>query len=72
MAISVQQLQMQLDALRTAYNTGAQSVSYEGKSTTFRSGEEMRAAIGYLEDQLNGLQGANQPRTLLVRGRKGW
>lgn len=65
-------LQGQLDALRTAYATGTDSVSYDGKSVRYRSAEEMRAAIASLENQINGLTGATPPRSILIRSSKGW
>ena len=33
----------QLEDLRTAFRTGATSISYEGKNVTYRSGAEMQA-----------------------------
>jgi hypothetical protein len=65
-------LQAQLNALYKAYNSGAQRVQYEGKSVDYRDASEMRAAIAAIENQLNGMTGANTPRTILVRSRKGW
>jgi len=62
-------LTKQLEALRTAYASGAQSVSYDGKTTTFRSGDEMRAAISSLQAQLGIGGGA---RLIVVRSDKGW
>jgi hypothetical protein len=45
-----------LDALEEAYFSGASSVSYEGKSVTYRSRDEMLAIIGDLR-KLLGLPG---------------
>lgn len=70
--LTVAQLQQQLDALRIAYNSGAQRVSYEGKNVDYRDASEMRAAIASIENQLNNLTGANTPRSILIRSRKGW
>lgn len=61
-------LQQQLDDLRTAYFSGAQTVSYDGKSTTFRSAAEMRAAMRELERQL----GSAPITSAVVRSDKNW
>ena len=63
-------MEAQLDALRAAYRSGAQSVNYDGKSVTYRSGAEMLAAILSLENAL----GINtNPRRVVIRGgSKGW
>jgi hypothetical protein len=45
-------LQTMLADLRAAYYVGATSIQYEGKSITYRDGNEMRAAIASLEKQL--------------------
>ncbi len=65
-------LQTQLDSLRAAYATGADSIGYDGKTIKYRDAAEMRAAIASIENQINGMTGANAPRTILVRSRKGW
>jgi hypothetical protein len=62
-------LQAQLDSLRAAYASGAESVAYDGKNVRYRSAEELRAAIAALENQING---PSTPRTILVRSKKGW
>ena len=75
MADDLTSLQAQLADLRAAYRSGADSVSYEGgKSTRFRSGEEMRAAIASLEAEIAAMQGTTKqtPRSVLVRSTKGW
>lgn len=59
----------QLEALREARRSGASSLSYEGKSVTYRSDAEIAAAIAALENEL----GLTQPvRTVVVRSTKGW
>jgi hypothetical protein len=65
-------LQAMLDAMYTALGSGALSLSYEGKTITYRSSDELRAAIASIENQLSGQLGANTPRTILVRSRKHW
>jgi hypothetical protein len=62
-------LQGQLDALLLAYSTGASSVSYDGKTITYRSGPEMQAVIVSLQTQL-GLR--TTPTVVVMRGDKGW
>jgi hypothetical protein len=57
-----------LDQLRIAYATGARSIAYEGKTITYGSMEEMRAAIASLEAQLGIVQG----KSVVVRSEKGW
>jgi hypothetical protein len=62
-------LQAQLDALKSAYYSGARKLSYEGKNIEYGSGEEMRAAIASLEAAI----GNGSPvRTIAVRSTKGW
>ncbi len=68
MAENVATLQAQLDALRRAYRSGAHSVSYDGKSITYRSLDEMRAAIASIEAEL----GVRRGRVVVVRTSKGW
>ncbi len=65
-------LQGQLTALYTAYNSGADTVTYDGKTVHYRDASEMRAAIAAIQNQLSGMMGSNTPRTILVRSRKGW
>jgi hypothetical protein len=65
MALDLQSL---LDALQTAYYTGATTVSYDGKTITYRSATEMQAAIVALKAQLGYLT----PGMVVVRGDKGW
>jgi len=61
-------LQTQLDSLRAAYFSGATSISYEGKTISYRSGTELRAAIISLERQL----GIAPVTSAVVRSDKGW
>jgi hypothetical protein len=67
-------LQAQLAALQAAYNSGARNVSYEGKSVNYGSPAEMREAIAAIENQINGMAGANAPgpNSFRVRSTKGW
>jgi hypothetical protein len=65
MALDLQSL---LDALQTAYFTGATTISYDGKTITYRSGTEMQSAMVALKAQL----GDTTPSMVVVRGDKGW
>ena len=58
----------QLDELKRAYRSGARSIQYEGKSITYGSGDEMRAAIASLEAEL----GLSRPVVGVVRSDKGY
>jgi hypothetical protein len=62
-------LQLQLDDLKTAYRTGATSISYEGKTISYRSGAEMQAAIASLEAEI---AGTVPVRSIVIRSDKGW
>ena len=68
-------LQAQLAALQAAYAIGARGVSYDGKRIDYGSAAEMREAIAYIENQINGMTGANapsSPNSFRVRSTKGW
>ncbi|RXH41067.1 phage head-tail joining protein [Bradyrhizobium zhanjiangense] len=60
--------QQQLDDLKAALYAGITTVSYEGKSTTFRSLDEMRGLIAMLENEL----GICRPTRVVIRSEKGW
>ena len=62
-------LQVQLDALKLAYRTGATTISYQGQSISYKSGDEMCAAIASLQAEI---AGAVPIRSFVVRGNKGW
>ena len=62
-------MMQQLANLQAAYGSGALSVQYEGKNVTYRSANELLAAISSLQRQL----GINtQPARVVVRTDKGW
>jgi hypothetical protein len=69
MTLQATDLQGFYDELKRAYYSGATSLSYEGKSFTYRSGDEMRAALRALASEL-GISTA--PQRVVVRARKGW
>ncbi len=52
MARSAQEIREQLDALREAKGQGVVSVSYEGRTVTYRNFADMRAAEADLEKEL--------------------
>jgi hypothetical protein len=62
--------QTQLNALRNAYASGVTSCQYDGKSVSYRSLDEMRAAIAALENQLNGGKGVG--KSIFIRSVRGW
>jgi hypothetical protein len=47
----------QIEALQTALSQGAVSISYEGRTVTYRSVEEMERALSILTNELAGLEG---------------
>jgi hypothetical protein len=65
-------LQARLEALQAALASGATSIGYEGKTISYKSSEEMRAALAQIESQINGNTGANNPGSFRVRSTKGW
>jgi hypothetical protein len=64
----IAELLVQLDELKRAYRSGARSIAYEGKSISYGSGDEMRAAIASLEAEL----GLSRPIVGVVRSTKGF
>jgi hypothetical protein len=64
-------LQTQLDSLKAAYRTGTLTVSYDGKTVTYRNADEMRAIISSIESELVST-GAAPVRSIVIRSDKGW
>jgi hypothetical protein len=62
--------QTQLDALRAARALGVTQVSYQGRTTTYRSLEEMDKIIASMEDGL-GSGGRTPRRTTYATFRRG-
>lgn len=56
--------QAQLDALRSSYAAGVTRVSYDGKSTEFRSLSEMKQIIDEIASEL---EGARRRRRFLTK-----
>lgn len=69
MADDITAMQGQLASLKEALRSGAQSVSYEGKSVSYRTSADMQAVINALERSLNI---DARPRRVVVRTSKGW
>ncbi|MCW2084357.1 hypothetical protein ABIE85_008371 [Bradyrhizobium diazoefficiens] len=65
-------LQVQLDALKAAYRSGIRTVEYDGRSTSYVSGEEMRAAIASLQSEIAQIMGTTTPTVGVVRSTKGY
>lgn len=53
--------QAQLEAIRQAYASGVTRVTYEGKSTEYRSLAEMREIISGIEGELASQAGRRRP-----------
>lgn len=53
--------QQQLDAIKRAYASGVTRVSYEGKTTEYRSLAEMREIIATIEADLAAQSGKKRP-----------
>ncbi|UQR61768.1 hypothetical protein LRP30_33965 [Bradyrhizobium sp. C-145] len=65
-------LQAQLDTLKSAYRSGTRSLEYDGRSITYTSGEEMRAAIASLQNEIAQITGTTTPTVAVVRSMKGY
>lgn len=65
-------LQAQLDELKRAYRSGAHSLEYDGRSITYASGEEMRAAIASLQSEIAQITGTTTATVGVVRSTKGY
>jgi hypothetical protein len=53
--------QAQLDAIKAAYASGVTRVSYDGKTTEYRSLAEMREIIATIEEDLAAQAGRKRP-----------
>ncbi|MGY3490225.1 hypothetical protein ACVW1C_008108 [Bradyrhizobium sp. USDA 4011] len=65
-------LQTQLDALKRAYRSGVRTVEYDGRSTSYVTGDEMRAAIASLQSEIAQIEGTAAPTIGVVRSTKGY
>jgi hypothetical protein len=61
-------LSTQLADLQRAYRSGALKVVHKNSEITYRSLEDMRAAIAALENEI----GIQRVRSVVARGDKGW
>lgn len=61
-------LQAQLDALKRAYRSGVRSLAHDGKTVTYATAEEMRAAMASLQSEM----GTATPIVGVVRSSKGY
>lgn len=60
--------QTELDAIKSAYYTGVQEVTYKGRTTKFRSLAEMKRIIDELEREL----GTSKPKTISLQTDRGY
>lgn len=62
MALTAEQIQLRIDTIQAARDSGALSVRHGDTSTQFRSLAEMDKIISELNQQLNGLAGFKRKR----------
>jgi hypothetical protein len=62
--MTLEQMKTKLTALKAARYAGVRSVSYEGRSVTYASDAEMKAAISDLEGEIAALE---RPRSRMSR-----
>lgn len=73
MALTAQQIQARIDAIRAARDTGVLIVRHGDTSTQFRSLAEMDSIIASLQKQLDALNGVVKPRVrYIIQGTKGF
>ena len=65
-------LQAQLESLRNARRSGAQSIGYSDKRVEYRDDAGMQAAIAALEAEIAAAQGTLKPKLVVIRSTKGW
>ncbi|KFI24358.1 phage head-tail joining protein [Paenirhodobacter enshiensis] len=53
--------QAHLDLIKESYASGVTSVSYDGKTTTYRSLAEMKQIIATIEGELSSTSGRSRP-----------
>ena len=68
----LQTLQAQLDAVQRAYRSGVRSLAHDGKTVTYATAEEMRAAIASLKTEIGQIMGTATPTIGVVRSSKGY
>jgi hypothetical protein len=62
-ARTAETVRAEIDSLRSAMSQGAVSVSYEGRSVTYRNYADMRAALDDLLEELAALEGRERGHT---------
>jgi hypothetical protein len=65
-------LQAKLAAIQSAYQAGAKEVSHNGARVVYADAGELREAMASIQNEINGLTGANSPGSFVVRSTKGW
>ena len=70
--MTLEQLQQQCEALRTARYQGVLTVRAGDKWVTYKSDAEMRAALAAIDREIAVLQGRPRRRRLLTYGKKGF
>lgn len=69
--MTLEQLQLQRDALRAARYQGVLTVRAGDKWVTYKSDAEMRAALAAIDREIAVLEGRPRRRRLLTYGKKG-
>lgn len=64
--------QTQLDALQAALASGTLSVSFEGRSVTYRSMKDLQSAIAVVQSAVNAAAGTPAVRVVRVTMDKGF
>jgi hypothetical protein len=69
---TIEEITVQLDALRAQRASGVARVSYDGKTVEYRGDNEIVAAIRALESERKQLSGERQIRQIRVTTSKGY
>lgn len=69
---TIEEITVQLDALRAQRASGVARVSYDGKTVEYRGDNEIVAAIRALESERKQLTGERQIRQIRVTTSKGY
>jgi hypothetical protein len=67
MAETLFDLQLQLEKLRKARNSGARRVEFGERRVEYRSDEELTRAISATEAEINRMQGVSTVRNIVIR-----
>ena len=68
--MTLEELKTARDALRAARFKGVKTVKYEGKEVSYKSDDEMAAALSALNGEIAALEG-RRPRARLASASKG-